>query len=56
MGDLIVTKMVVWKIKMNEWLSLTPNGFSVKSLQLQVTIWWDDEVCFVLDQPANMDF
>ena len=33
------------------------NNFSVISMQEQVRFWWDDnDVCFVLDQHAELDF
>ena len=44
---------------MSEWLLLTPNQqlFSYISWQEQVNFQWDDdEVRFVLDQHAELDF
>jgi hypothetical protein len=44
---------------MSEWLLLTPNQqfFSSVSWQEQVNFQWDDdEVRFVLDQHAELDF
>ena len=44
---------------MSEWLLLTPNQqfFSYVSWQEQVNFQWDDdEVRFVLDQHAELDF